>query len=227
MKQPLFKRRRVSSNSHAPLPSSDALVTSSKPSRFSICASCHRAIRLKSNPAFPCARSIVFSSDVLMSHQMCWVNTTGATHQHVPFACGRARVIQYLAPGGQVLSIRVNHSISGAIRLPFHFPKATRTTHLNVEDVPVTKIAMTCRSQRTWIASSLAVDRWCVGRVALNTLKGQNPLNRTVSLSSYRTCSVGPSPAWTARQSNLHHKPMSQMLQCKELGIQTSLTAPS
>jgi hypothetical protein len=67
MKQPFFKRRRVSSNLHAPLPSSDTLVTSPKPSRFSICASCHRAIRLKSNTAFPCARSIVFSSDVLIN----------------------------------------------------------------------------------------------------------------------------------------------------------------
>jgi hypothetical protein len=152
-----------------------------------------------------------------MSSHICWVNTTGATHQHVPFACGRARVIRYLAPGGQVLST------SGAIRPPFLFLKATRTTHLHVEDVPVTKIAITCRSRRTWIASGLAVDRWCVARVASNTLRGQNPLNRTVHLSSYRTCSVGPSPAWTARQSNLHHKPMSQTVQCKELGIQTTV----
>ncbi|KAN0114217.1 hypothetical protein V8E52_007015 [Russula decolorans] len=56
MKQPLFKRRRVSSNPHAPIPSSDGLVTSPKPSRISTCTSCHRAVRLKSNPAFLCAR---------------------------------------------------------------------------------------------------------------------------------------------------------------------------
>ena len=67
MKQPLFKRRRVSSNPHTSLPSSDTLVTSSKPSRISTCASCHRAVGLKSNPAFLCARFIVFSSDVLIN----------------------------------------------------------------------------------------------------------------------------------------------------------------
>ncbi|KAI0275800.1 hypothetical protein BGY98DRAFT_989946 [Russula aff. rugulosa BPL654] len=44
MKQLLFKRRRVSSNPHAPLPSSDAIVTSPKPSRISTCSSCHRAV---------------------------------------------------------------------------------------------------------------------------------------------------------------------------------------
>lgn len=160
----------------------------------------------------------LFSSNVLIivSPYML-VNITGATHQHVPSACGRARVIQYLAPGGQVLSIL------GAIRPPIHFLKATRITHLHVEDVPATKIAITCRSRKMWIASGLAVDRWCVGCVASNTLRGQNPLNRTVHLSSYRTCSVGPSPAWTARQSNLHHKPMSQTVQCKKLGIQTKV----
>lgn len=153
-----------------------------------------------------------------MSHHICWVNTAGATHQHVPFACGRARVIHYLSPAGQVLSI------SGAIRSPFHFLKATRTTYLlRVEGVPVTKIAKASRNRRTWIASGLAVDRWCVGRVASNTLKGQNPLNRTVHLSTYRICSVGPSPAWTARRNNLHCKPKSQMLQRRELKIQTTV----
>jgi hypothetical protein len=135
---------------------------------------------------------------------ICWVNIAGAMHQHVPFACGRARVIQYPAPGWQVLSI------SGAIRPPFHFPKATRTIHLHVEVVPVTKIAITFRRRRMWITRGLAVDRWRVGRVPSNTFKGQNLLNHTVHLSSYRTCSVGPSPAWTARQSDMHRKPMSQ-----------------
>ena len=67
MKQALFKRRRVLSNPHAPLPSSDALVTSPRPSRISTCTSCHRAVRLKSNPAFLCARFMVFSSDVLIN----------------------------------------------------------------------------------------------------------------------------------------------------------------
>jgi hypothetical protein len=66
MKQLLFKRRRVSSNPHVPLPSSDAIVTSPKPSRISTCSSCHRAVRLKSNPAFLCARFIVFPSLVLI-----------------------------------------------------------------------------------------------------------------------------------------------------------------
>ncbi|KAF8487625.1 hypothetical protein F5888DRAFT_126806 [Russula emetica] len=56
MKQPLFKRRRVLSNPHTPLPSSDSLVTSLKPSRTSTCTSCHRVVCLKSNPAFLCAR---------------------------------------------------------------------------------------------------------------------------------------------------------------------------
>jgi hypothetical protein len=64
MKEPLFKRRRVSSNPRTPLLSSDALVTSPKPST---CTSCHRAVCLKSNPAFLCARFIVFSSDVLIN----------------------------------------------------------------------------------------------------------------------------------------------------------------
>ena len=97
MKQLFFKRRRVSSNPHTPLPSSDALVDSLKPSRTSTCTSCHRAVRLKLNPAFLCARFIVFSLDLLIdwSHHICWVNTTGATHQPVSFVCGRARVIQY------------------------------------------------------------------------------------------------------------------------------------
>lgn len=65
MKQPLFKRRRVSSSSHAPLPSSDTIFTSPMPSRVSTCTSCHRAVGLKSNPAFLCARFIVFYSDIL------------------------------------------------------------------------------------------------------------------------------------------------------------------
>jgi len=67
MKQPLFKRRRVSSNPHVQLPSSDALITSPKPSRISTCTSCHRVVRLKSNPAFLCARFIMFSSGVLIN----------------------------------------------------------------------------------------------------------------------------------------------------------------
>ena len=133
----------------------------------------------------------------------------------MPFAYGRARVIHYQAPGGQVLSL------SGAIRPPSHFPKATRTTHLHVEDVPATKVVIVFRSW--WIVSGLAVDSWCVGRVALNIHKGQNPLKRTVHLGSYGTCSVGPSHAWTARQRTLHRKHTSQMLRCKGLGIQTTV----
>ena len=219
MKQLHFKCRRVSSNPDTPLRSSDSIFTSPKSLRITTCSSCHRSVRLKSNPVFFCARFMVFSSCVSTNvSPYIWVNTADATLQHVLFACGRARVIQHLPPFGQVLST------PGAIRPPFHFLKTTRTTHLlRVEDVRVTKIAITFRSRTMWIASGLAVDRPCAERVASNTLKGQNPLNRIVRLSPYRTCSVGPSPAWTARQSNSRCKPTNQILRCKELRIQTTV----
>jgi len=56
MKQPLPKRRRVSSNPLTPFSSSGILFASPRPSRISACTSCYRTIGPKSSPAILCAR---------------------------------------------------------------------------------------------------------------------------------------------------------------------------
>ncbi len=78
MKQPLPKRRRVSSNPLTPFSSSGTLAASPKPSKISTCTSCHRAIGLKSSPAFLCTRSAAYcvllkgiSLTILGEHYRC------------------------------------------------------------------------------------------------------------------------------------------------------------
>ena len=138
MKQPLSKRRRVSSNPLTPLSSSDVLVASLK---FSTCTSCHRTIGLKSSPAFPCTRSVEFSETSINVSQ-CSENTADAAHHRAPSACGHALVILYLVLTWLVLSIR--HPIWP----PLRFLKVTQIPHRHVEDVPVMKIQIMSRRRR-------------------------------------------------------------------------------
>ena len=72
MKQPLPKRRRISSNLHTPFSSSEAFATNLHPSRISACTSCHRIVGLKSSPSFLCARLIIHSYSSLTSHMRAW-----------------------------------------------------------------------------------------------------------------------------------------------------------
>jgi hypothetical protein len=85
MKQPLPKRRRVSSNPLTLFSSSGTLGASPKPSKISTCTSCHRAIGLKSSPAFLCTRSAAYChSKAFLSPYS--GNTTDVAHHHVLFA---------------------------------------------------------------------------------------------------------------------------------------------
>ena len=137
MKQPLPKRRRISSNPLTLFSSSGTLAASPKPSKISTCTSCHRAIGLKSSPAFLCTRSAAYChSKAFLSPYS--GNTTDVAHHHVLFAYGHAQVIPHLAPACLALSI------CHPIRSPFRCLKATRTSHVSVEDGPVMKTAITC-----------------------------------------------------------------------------------
>ena len=217
MKQPLFKRRRVSSNPHAPIPSSDGLATSPKPSRILTCTSCHRAVRLKSNPAFLCARFIVFSSDVL-------INVSPYMLGHHRCNASTCAICLRTCTGDPVSSPRWASSLNlgcDSTAIPLSQSNTNNSSP---------RRRRPCDEDSDNVSQSKDMDseRSGCGQMVCRTCCFEHP-QRSEPIEPHRAPqliqdrSVGPSPAWTARQSNLHHKPMSQTLQCKELRIQTTV----